>query len=160
MHGLGLTEHVQGTDGVMALVNLALLTGNIGKPGSGVNPLRGQNNVQGAAHMGCDPMVLPGSTPLESGRSAFERVWQHPLPQSSGLHLMQMMDAALEGRFKALWAIGYDVLLTNPNAAETRRALASLELVIVQDLFLTETAGNSDPSFCPRARRSRRTAPS
>ncbi len=63
MHGLGLTEHVQGTDGVMALVNLALLTGNVGKPGAGVNPLRGQNNVQGAAHMGCDPGVLPGSMP-------------------------------------------------------------------------------------------------
>ena len=69
-HGLGLTEHVQGTDGVMALINLALLTGNLGKPGSGVNPLRGQNNVQGAAHMGCEPDSLPGSIPLEEGRAA------------------------------------------------------------------------------------------
>jgi formate dehydrogenase major subunit len=149
VHGLGLTEHVQGTDGVLALVNLALLTGNIGKPGSGVNPLRGQNNVQGAAHMGCDPMVLPGSTPLATGRRAFERVWRHPPPESSGLHLMQMMDAALDGRFKALWAIGYDVLLTNPNTADTRRALGSLDLVVVQDLFLTATAREFGSVFLP-----------
>ena len=149
VHGLGLTEHVQGTDGVMALVNLALLTGNIGKPGSGVNPLRGQNNVQGAAHMGCDPTVLPGSTPLEAGRLAIERGWRFPLPESSGLHLMQMMDAALDGRFKALWAIGYDVLLTNPNAADTRRALASLDLVVVEDLFLNATAREFGSVFLP-----------
>ena len=148
-HGLGLTEHVQGTDGVMALVNLALLTGNVGKPGSGVNPLRGQNNVQGAAHMGCDPMVLPGSTPLDGGRFSFERMWQHAVPQPAGLHLMQMIDAALEGRFKALWDIGYDILLTNPNATATRRALASMELVIVQDLFLTETAREFGSVFLP-----------
>jgi formate dehydrogenase major subunit len=113
----------------MALVNLALLTGNIGKPGAGVNPLRGQNNVQGAAHMGCDPMVLPGSTPLDVARPAVERARRHPVPQQAGIHLMQMIDAALDGRFKALWAIGYDILLTNPNAAATRRALASLDLV-------------------------------
>ena len=72
VHGLGLTEHVQGTDGVTALINLALLTGNVGKAGAGVNPLRGQNNVQGAAHMGCDPGVLPGSIPVDQGRHACE----------------------------------------------------------------------------------------
>ena len=150
VHGLGLTEHVQGTDGVMALVNLALLTGNVGKPGSGVNPLRGQNNVQGAAHMGCDPMVLPGSTPLDGGRfSRSSACGATRCPSPAGLHLMQMIDAALEGRFKALWAIGYDVLLTNPNATATRRALASMELVIVQDLFLTETAREFGSVFLP-----------
>jgi len=149
VHGLGVTEHVQGTDGVMTLVNLALLTGNIGKPGSGVNPLRGQNNVQGAAHMGCDPTVLPGSTPLDGGRPSFERAWRQPVPQSTGIHLMQMLDAALEGRFKALWDIGYDILLTNPNATATRRALGSMELVIVQDLFLTETAREFGSVFLP-----------
>ena len=149
VHGLGLTEHVQGTDGVMALVNLALLTGNIGKPGSGVNPLRGQNNVQGAAHMGCDPRCCRGRRPSTPAGSPSSGVGGARCPQPAGLHLMQMMDAALDGRFKALWAIGYDVLLTNPNAADTRRALASLDLVIVQDLFLNETAREFGSVFLP-----------
>jgi formate dehydrogenase major subunit len=149
VHGLGLTEHVQGTDGVMALINLALLTGNLGKPGGGINPLRGQNNVQGAAHMGCDPRVLPGSTALEQGRAVFEEHWGTPLPRTPGMNLLEMMDAAAAGRLKALWAIGYDVLLTNPNASETARALKSLELVIVQDLFLNETARQFGSVFLP-----------
>jgi formate dehydrogenase major subunit len=149
VHGLGLTEHVQGTDGVTALINLALLTGNVGRPGAGVNPLRGQNNVQGAAHMGCDPGVLPGSLPLDRGRQACEALWGVALPAAPGLHLMEMIDAALTGRLKALWAIGYDVLLTNPNASETLRALRSLELVIVQDMFLTETARECGTVFLP-----------
>jgi formate dehydrogenase major subunit len=139
-HGLGLTEHVQGTEGVMCLVNLALLTGNIGCPGAGVNPLRGQNNVQGAAHMGCDPDLLPGSAPVTEHRQRFEVAWKAPLPMRSGLNLMQMMDAARSEKLKALWVIGYDIALTNPNAATTIAALRSLDLVVVQDLFLTETA--------------------
>jgi formate dehydrogenase major subunit len=140
VHGLGLTEHTQGSETVMALINLALLTGNLGKAGGGVNPLRGQNNVQGAAHMGCEPTSLTGSILLSAGREAFERVWRAPLPQQTGLRLPEMMEAALAGRLKVLWAIGYDVLLTNPNATETRRALAALDLLVVQDLFLNETA--------------------
>jgi formate dehydrogenase major subunit len=149
VHGLGLTEHVQGTDGVKALVNLALLTGNLGKRGAGVNPLRGQNNVQGAAHMGCDPGTLPGSVPLDEGRDACERVWGISLPRAPGLNLLEMLDAAPAGRLKGLWTIGYDILLTNPNAAETARALRSLELVIVEDLFLTETARTFGSVFLP-----------
>ena len=149
LHGLGLTEHVQGTDGVMALINLALVTGNLGKPGAGVNPLRGQNNVQGAAHMGCDPALLTGGMPVELGREAFERQWQGPLPRTPGLNLMGMLDAAVAGNLQALWAIGYDVFLTNPNAAETARALRSLDLVIVQDLFCTETAREFGTVFLP-----------
>jgi formate dehydrogenase major subunit len=93
-HGLGMTEHTQGTQGVMCLVNLALLTGNFGKPGSGVNPLRGQNNVQGSAHMGCEPGHLTGYIPLEQGRDACEAVWQAPVPHVRGLNLLEMMDAA------------------------------------------------------------------
>jgi len=134
VHGLGATEHVQGTDAVTALINLALLTGNLGRAGAGVNPLRGQNNVQGAAHMGCDPGTLPGSMPL---------------PGPRGLNLIEMMEAAAAGRLKALWATGYDVLLTNPNMAATTRALRALELVIVQDLFLTETAREVGTVFLP-----------
>jgi formate dehydrogenase major subunit len=149
VHGLGLTEHVQGTDGVVALINLALLTGNIGKPGSGINPLRGQNNVQGAAHMGCDPGALPGSTPIDHGRESFERLWGASIPRTHGFTMLEMMDAAAAGRLKALWTIGYDVLLTNPNASETRRALGALHLVIVQDLFLNETAREFGSVFLP-----------
>jgi formate dehydrogenase major subunit len=149
VHGLGLTEHVQGTDGVTTLINLALLTGNVGKPGAGVNPLRGQNNVQGSAHMGCDPALLPGSVPLDDGRRHAEALWGVPLPVRRGLHQLEMMDAALDGRLKALWAIGYDVLMTNPNASATLRALRSLELVIVQDMFLTETARECATVFLP-----------
>jgi formate dehydrogenase major subunit len=139
-HGLGVTEHTQGTEGAMCLVNLALLTGNLGRPGTGINPLRGQNNVQGAAHMGCDPGVLTGSVPLNDGKDLFESVWHAPIPNRHGLNLMEMMDAAADGKLKALWAIGYDILLTNPNANATERALRSLELVIVQDMFLNQTA--------------------
>jgi formate dehydrogenase major subunit len=147
-HGLGLTEHVQGTEGVMCLVNLAVITGNLGLPGSGVNPLRGQNNVQGAAHMGCDPGILTGATPLAQ-RQVFETVWNSPVPTSPGLNLMQMMDAAGRGELKALWSIGYDIALTNPQAEETVKNLRSLELVIVQDLFLNETARVAGTVFLP-----------
>lgn len=149
VHGLGLTEHVQGTDGVTALINLALLTGNVGRPGSGVNPLRGQNNVQGAAHMGCDPNALPGSTPIDQGRDACDALWDISVPQSRGLNVLEMMDAAVAGRLKALWAIGYDVLLTNPYLTETARALRSLDLVIVQDMFVNETARQYGTVFLP-----------
>jgi formate dehydrogenase major subunit len=149
VHGLGLTEHVQGTDAVMALINLALLTGNVGRAGSGVNPLRGQNNVQGAAHMGCEPGLLTGSAPIASARESFERVWGFPVPTRPGLRLLDMLDAAASGSFKGLWAIGYDILLTNPNAAETRRALERLELLVVQDLFLNETARAFAHVFLP-----------
>jgi formate dehydrogenase major subunit len=149
IHGLGITEHSQGTETVMCLVNLALLTGSIGKPGSGVNPLRGQNNVQGSAHMGCEPDHLTGYVPIESGRERFEAVWRAPLPRRRGLNLLEMMDAACAGQLWALWAIGYDVLLTNANASATRAALANLDLLVVQDMFLNETAREFGRVFLP-----------
>jgi formate dehydrogenase major subunit len=151
VHGLGMTEHVQGTEGVMSLVNLALLTGNIGKPGTGINPLRGQNNVQGSAHMGCEPDNLTGFVSLANGRNLFESIWRTDLPDNRGLNLMQMMDAAEEGKLKALLAIGYDVLLTNANAHATRRAMQNLELVVVQDMFLNESAKEFGTVFLPAA---------
>jgi len=150
-HGLGLTEHGQGTEGVMCLVNLALLTGNIGKTGSGVNPLRGQNNVQGSAHMGCDPGVLTGSISLKEGSEQFSSVWQAAVPTNKGLNLLGMLDAAEAGKFKALWAIGYDIFLTNANADSTKRALERMELIIVQDMFLNETAREFGGVFLPAA---------
>ncbi|MFN7924194.1 MAG: formate dehydrogenase subunit alpha [Bryobacteraceae bacterium] len=151
IHGLGVTEHGQGTEGVMCLVNLALLTGNFGKPGAGVNPLRGQNNVQGSAHMGCEPEHLAGYATLDAGREVAERVWGAPVPATRGKNMMSMMDAAGRGDLAALWTIGYDVLLTNADAAATRHALGQLELVIVQDLFLNETAREFGTVFLPAA---------
>ena len=150
-HGLGTTEHRQGTKGVMCLVNLALLTGNFGKPGSGVNPLRGQNNVQGAAHMGCEPDNLTGMVSIEQGRAIFENAWSTALPKTRGLDLMEMIDSAAEGKLKALWAIGYDVGLTNPNANRTLSALRNIDFVIVQDMFLNELAQACGSVFLPVA---------
>lgn len=150
-HGLGMTEHVQGTESVMCLVNLALLTGNLGKPGAGINPLRGQNNVQGSAHMGCEPGSLTGFVSIAEGRDLFEKVWQTILPSHPGLTLMQMMDAARDGGLKALWSIGYDILLTNSDAHATRDALRPLDLIIVQDMFLNETAREFGTVFFPAA---------
>lgn len=151
VHGLGMTEHVQGTEGIMALVNIALLTGNIGKPGSGINPLRGQNNVQGAPHMGCEPKLLAGYVPLTEAHTRFEAAWHSSIPTHPGLNMFEMLAAASTGRFKALWAIGYDILMTNPNAHETRRALEQVDLVIVQDLFLNATAREFGDVFLPAA---------
>ena len=149
MHGLGMTEHLQGTEGVMTIVNLALLTGNIGKPGAGVNPLRGQNNVQGSAHMGCDPGILTGSVAVESGQALFESIWKRPVPLASGLNQLEMIDAARDGKLKALWTIGYDVFLSNANAHETEKAFTKMELVIIQDFFMNETARRFGHVFLP-----------
>lgn len=151
MHGLGMTEHLQGTEGVMCVVNLALLTGNIGRRGAGVNPLRGQNNVQGAAHMGCDPGILTGSIGIEDGRGVFEGVWNVPVPSSKGLNQLQMVDAARDGKLKALWAIGYDVFFSNANGHETEKSLSKLEFIIVQDMFMNETAERFADVFLPAA---------
>lgn len=148
-HGLGLTEHLQGTEDVMALLNLALLTGNLGRPGAGINPLRGQNNVQGAAIMGCDPASLTGGVGIEAGRASHEARWGVALPATAGLDVMQMVDAAAAGKLKALYVIGYDLALTLANAEVTARALERLECVIVQDLFLNETARAHGHVFLP-----------
>jgi formate dehydrogenase major subunit len=151
IHGLGMTEHSQGTEGVMTLINLALLTGNLGKPGSGINPLRGQNNVQGAAQMGCDPVSLTGAQSIAAAGDKFARVWGAPIPASRGLNLLQMMDAAAAGQLKALWAFGYDNYQSLANARQTAQALAKLELLVVQDLFLNETARAFGHVFLPAA---------
>lgn len=148
-HGLGMTEHVQGVDGVRCLVNLALITGNLGRPGSGENPLRGQNNVQGSAHMGCEPNHLAGYAPIREASANAEAVWGAPVPTSAGLNWMQMVDASAERRLRALYAIGYDVYLSNPNSNSTATALEKLDLLIVQDLFLNETARAFGHVFLP-----------
>ena len=151
VHGLGMTEHIQGTEGIMALVNLALITGNIGKPGTGINPLRGQNNVQGAPHMGCEPKLLAGYVPIADAREKFEAAWQVPIPTHPGLNMIDMMEAADAGKLKVLWSIGYDIVMTNPNMHATRRSMEKLDLVIVQDLFMNETAKDFGDVFLPAA---------
>ena len=150
-HGLGLTEHTQGTESVMALVNLALITGNIGKPGSGINPLRGQNNVQGAAVMGCEPGSYTGLASVQKDRARFEKLWKTSLPDKKGMNLLEMIDAAALGNLKSMWIVGYDVYFTMPDSNHTEEALRNLDLLVVQDMFLTETAKRFANVFLPVA---------
>ncbi|MEK7294069.1 MAG: formate dehydrogenase subunit alpha [Nitrospirota bacterium] len=141
VHGLGVTEHRWGSHGVIALCNLALATGNLGRPGTGINPLRGQNNVQGASDVGSLPTYFSGYQPLDDPKLAalHQAVTGRPLPAKRGMKTPDMWDAALEGRLKGLWIIGYDVAQTDPNLKKVREALSRLEFLVVQDLFLTET---------------------
>ncbi|PCF96079.1 formate dehydrogenase subunit alpha [Vreelandella nigrificans] len=141
-YGLGVTEHSQGSTMVMGIANLALATGNIGREGVGVNPLRGQNNVQGSCDMGSFPHELPGyqhvADPVARGR--FEAVWGVTLDDEPGLRIPNMFDAAIEGTFKALYVQGEDIAQSDPNTQHVEAALTSLECLIVQDIFLNETA--------------------
>ncbi|MEZ5994383.1 MAG: formate dehydrogenase subunit alpha [Hyphomonadaceae bacterium] len=141
-YGLGITEHSQGTTAVMALANLAMVTGNIGRPGVGVNPLRGQNNVQGACDMGSFPHELPGYRHVsdDATRATFESMWNVKLDAEPGLRIPNMLDAAIDGSFKALYVQGEDILQSDPNTKHVAAALAAMECVIVHDLFLNETA--------------------
>ena len=143
---LGITEHTTGTANVMNLANLAMLTGHVGVEYAGVNPLRGQNNVQGACDMGALPNVFPGYRNVSdsAARAIFENAWGVRLDGKPGLRIPEMMDAAVEGSLKALYIMGEDPALTEPDLNHVRRALDSLELVVVQDLFLTETAKYAD----------------
>jgi len=141
-HGLGVTEHSQGTFTIMMITSLAMITGNVGRPGVGVNPLRGQNNVQGSADMGCQPYQGAGyfdvSDPVYHKK--YEDFYHAELPNYAGLKIPQMYDAALNGKLKAMWVIGEDMAQTDPNTHHVKAALAKLELFVVQELFMTETA--------------------
>ena len=141
-YGLGVTEHSQGSTMVMALANLAMATGNIGRQGVGINPLRGQNNVQGSCDMGSFPHELPGYQDVRdsSVRSSFEALWKVTLDSEPGYRIPNMMDAACAGEFKALYVQGEDIAQSDPNTQHIEAALASMECIIVQDLFLNETA--------------------
>ncbi len=141
-HGLGLTEHYQGSRGVMLLAALAMMTGNIGRPGVGLNPLRGQNNVQGAADMGVQPNLGAGYLDIYNPevRAHYERHYGRPVPAEKGLTTPEMMHAAGEGKLKALWIMGEDILQTDPNTTHIRQALMKLDFLVVQELFMTETA--------------------
>jgi len=141
-YGLGVTEHSQGTTAVMAIANLAMATGNIGRPGVGVNPLRGQNNVQGACDMGSFPHELPGYRHVsdEAVRSVFDAMWGVKLDNEPGLRIPNMLDAAISGRFKGIYVQGEDIVQSDPNTRHVAEAFAAMECVVVHDLFLNETA--------------------
>ena len=141
-YGLGVTEHSQGSTMVMGLANLAMLTGNLGREGVGVNPLRGQNNVQGSCDMGSFPHELPGYRHVsrDDVRKIYEDLWGVHLQPTPGLRIPNMFDAAVGGSFKGLFVQGEDIAQSDPNTAHVESALKSMELVVVQDLFLNETA--------------------
>ncbi len=141
-YGLGVTEHSQGSTTVMAIANLAMATGNVGKPGSGVNPLRGQNNVQGACDMGSFPHELSGYRHVSDAgaRALFEEAWGASLDAEPGLRIPNMLDEAVAGRFKGIYIQGEDILQSDPNTRHVAAGLDAMECVVVQDLFLNETA--------------------
>jgi formate dehydrogenase major subunit len=141
-YGLGVTEHSQGSTMVMGMANLAMVTGNIGREGVGVNPLRGQNNVQGSCDMGSFPHEFPGYRHVSQAdvRGIYERLWGLTLDPEPGLRIPNMFDAALAGTFRGLYVQGEDVAQSDPNTQHVEAALRAMDLVVVQDLFLNETA--------------------
>jgi formate dehydrogenase major subunit len=141
-YGLGVTEHAQGSTMVMGIANLAMATGNIGREGVGVNPLRGQNNVQGSCDMGSFPHELPGYRHVSDGttRALFEDAWNVALQSEPGLRIPNMFEAALDGTFMGLYCQGEDIVQSDPNTQHVAAALSSMECIVVQDIFLNETA--------------------
>jgi formate dehydrogenase major subunit len=145
-HGLGVTEHTAGSRTVMLIANLAMLTGNVGREGVGVNPLRGQNNVQGAADMGCQPHQGAGYIPLnsEQGFAYYDDAYGVHTPRIDGLKIPQMFNAAKDGTLKSLWIMGEDVVQTDPNTQHVVESLSNLDFLVVQEIFLSETAKMAD----------------
>lgn len=143
---LGITEHICGTRNVMSVANLAMLTGHLGRPGTGVCPMRGQNNVQGACDMGALPNVYSGyqAVTVDANREKFEKAWNVSLPAKVGLKIPEMFEAAHDGTVKAMYILGENPVLTDPNANHIKEALENLEFLVVQELFLTETAQFAD----------------
>jgi formate dehydrogenase major subunit len=141
-YGLGVTEHSQGSTMVMGMANLAMLTGNIGRDGVGINPLRGQNNVQGSCDMGSFPHELPGYRHVSDTtvRDIFEKAWNVELDPEPGLRIPNMFNAAIEGTFKGMFIQGEDIAQSDPNLKHVTAALENMDMIIVQDLFLNETA--------------------
>ena len=143
---MGITQHTHGTDNVLAVSNLALLTGNVGKPSTGVNPLRGQNNVQGACDMGRCPTSSPATRRSTTRRcgSKFEAAWGCSLDRPPGLPMTEVFDAIDAGKVKAVYLMGENPLLSEADSTTSRRPCRRLEFLVVQDIFLTETARLAD----------------
>jgi formate dehydrogenase alpha subunit len=153
VYSMGITQHTTGTDNVLSLANLAMLTGNVGKESAGVNPLRGQNNVQGACDLGALPNVYPGYQPVEDSQmqAKFESAWGTKLSGQKGLTVVEIMHAIEEGKIKALYIMGENPALSDPNLNRTRKALEQVDFLVTQDIFLSETAEYADvvlPSVC------------
>ncbi|HUU93853.1 MAG TPA: formate dehydrogenase subunit alpha [Phycisphaerae bacterium] len=146
VYSMGITQHTTGTDNVLSLANLAMLTGNVGRPGTGVNPLRGQNNVQGACDLGALPNVYPGYQKVDdpASRAKFEKAWGAKLSPAAGLTVVEMIDAAADGRLKALYIMGENPMLSDPDTNHVEEALGNLDFLVVQDIFLSETAELAD----------------
>jgi formate dehydrogenase major subunit len=144
--GMGITQHVHGTDNARCLVDLALLTGHIGRRGAGLHPLRGQNNVQGASDMGLLAGYYPGYGRVAdpAARRRFEALWQTALDPQPGLTVVEMMDAALDGEVRGMYLMGENPAMSDPDAGRVRRALAALDWLVTQEIFLTETASFAD----------------
>ena len=144
--GMGISQSVHGTDNAIALSNLALLTGNVGRPGTGLNPLRGQNNVQGCSDAGGLPNVFPGYQRVDDPtiRKKFEQAWGVPLPPEPGLTTMEMVEAADAGHIRAFYIMGEDPLMSEPNLRHSRHVMEKLDFVLVQDIFFTPTAMYAD----------------
>jgi formate dehydrogenase major subunit/formate dehydrogenase alpha subunit len=139
---MGITQHAHGTENVFSIANLALMTGNLGRANAGVNPLRGQNNVQGATDMGCIPNMYPGyqRVTIPAVRGKFEALWKAKLSDREGMTATEMLPAALQGNLKALYVMGENPAVSDPDTAHTVKALKALDLLVVQDIFMTETA--------------------
>jgi len=153
LYGMGITQHTTGTDNVKAIANLLMLTGNLGREGTGFSPLRGQNNVQGACDLGALPNVYPGYQRVDtpSIRDKFQKAWGRELSETPGLTLTDMFRAAHDGALKAMYVMGENPMLSEPDLQHAREALAKLDLLVVQDIFLTETAQLADvvlPAAC------------
>ena len=142
VYAMGITQHITGTDNVKSLANLAMVTGNIGRPGTGVNPLRGQNNVQGACDMGCLPPTLPAYMRVDNDelRKKFEDAWGVALPPKPGLTIPEVIDAADSGKIKALIVMGENPMMSDPDLKHVEHALKKLDLLVVMDIFPTETS--------------------
>jgi formate dehydrogenase major subunit len=144
--GMGMSQHVHGTDNCRCIISLALMTGNIGRPGTGLHPLRGQNNVQGASDAGLIPMSYPGYQPVTSGeaKQRFEGAWGATLDEEPGLTSVEILEGARDGLIKGMYMLGENPFLSEPNINEVRKGLTNLEFLVVQDIFLTETAEFAD----------------
>ena len=142
LYAMGITQHTTGTDNVKSVANLAMITGNIGRPSTGVNPLRGQNNVQGACDVGALPNVLTGYRPVTDpdARALFQEKWGVPLPEAPGLTVVEMMAAAKESALKGMIVVGENPMISDPDTKHVKEGLETLDLLVVQDIFLTETA--------------------
>ena len=144
--GMGISQHVHGTDNARCLIALSLMTGQVGRPGTGLHPLRGQNNVQGASDVGLIPMMFPDYRRVDNGgaRNGFEALWGTTLDPKPGLTVVEIMDAVHAGKIRGMYIMGENPAMSDPDVAHARQALAELEMLVVQDIFLTETAYLAD----------------